>query len=187
MQKKIEHAMYRLDEASHEFICEAATKGVWSRDDLRDVLQPDIWESSELAIIEKKFIKVLSILVHIGWERLGDFRDLFLNYASNTGSSRRTDDTLPFTGGRLEFLGPSKRMFNEKQYAFIPVILREHESGAVQQVERQYRLPFTEENVNLGCGGYGKVQKVGVAPGYLKDKYGRAWTEVTNSIRIQSP
>jgi hypothetical protein len=155
------------------FICKKDVEEIWSsNEDIEIILSsPRRWTGDELREIRRDFILTLSILFVINWSQMQEFRVLF--YEFKDGEKRRTDNELPYKDELdLDFLEGHQDSFFEKQYMFKPVIIKQLENSYVQRVDGQLRLPFTEENHPLGCGGFGAVYKVKVAPHHLQTEDG---------------
>lgn len=154
---------------STAFICTEDVERTWrSLDDIETVLFGlQDWTRTELENIQKDFVLTLSILFRINWLQNHDFRQIFYDYKSN--GKRRDDEQLHYDKEELNFLEEYQDPFYEQQYIFKPAVLKESDN---QPVHGRLRLPFTEEAQTLGSGGFGKVYKVKVAPGYFEKEDG---------------
>ncbi len=166
VQEAIRRNMYHPDDPSKTFICEKRLSDVWSdHHHVIDTIFPSTkYTAEDKKAIKDRFIRILSILILIGWspdELRSEFRSDFLR------AKGRTDDDLPFTGGRLSFLGNRYLIFEEKQFAFIPAIIEESDDSHIQQIEKNKRLPFSGRPDQVGDGAYGHVVKVTLPPRYL--------------------
>jgi serine/threonine protein kinase len=169
VQLEIKDATY--NQGTHKaFICKVDLESIWRNSTkIRTIFgSSPAWTDNELDNIQNNFVKIISILVSINSAQVNQFRELF--YAFRGGGRDRTDKDLPFTEDETHFLGADQELFLEKQYAFLPVTIEQSDESQTQEVEQQYRLPFLEEGLALGCGGFGTVFKVKVAPRYLRTK-----------------
>jgi hypothetical protein len=173
IQGKIDEAMKNRD-TNYSFVCKSDIEQLWHFDDDIRVIFPTTptWTEHELAKIRENFILTISILVYINWPETQDFRSRFFHF--NEGGKQRTDNQLPYPiKNDLSFLGGCQSMFFDMQWRFKPVIIEQHRKAHLQVVNPLARLPFVEEKKRIiGCGGFGKVHKVRVAPNYLEREGG---------------
>lgn len=160
IQNAIIHKMCR-PQTPHAFICKHDLDQIWADHPLRDIFPTFTPEERET--IRKRYIRVLSILIYVGWTDLKTrFRPVFLRYVG------RGDLHLPFTD--LAFLRTFGQVFSSYQYAFTPVVIEEHRKRCIQFVLPEHRLPFIEEPEYVRSGSYGSVTKRVIAPRCLLNK-----------------
>ena len=160
IQDAINRKMHR-QHTPHTFICKHDLIQVWADHPLREIFPK--FDSKDLESIRDSYLCILSILILIDWTELRSrFRPVFLREPG------RDDEHLPFTD--LAFLGTSRQIFSDYQFAFTPVIIEEHTERFVQEIPTEYRLPFTNEPKDVRLGGYGSVTKRIIAPRCLKNK-----------------
>ncbi|MCJ1396758.1 hypothetical protein MMC18_009650 [Xylographa bjoerkii] len=168
--QQLDDSTKRRDELSKAFLCKQDVQQIWSNiQDIREVFWPEIWAKYELEIVQLKFIKILSVLVLISAHTcIKNFRNTFFQTIQQATSC--TDDDLPLAKEDLDqILQPSlARLFLEKQYVLIPFLIEDSEEQQIHRISEAYRLPFTKEKVGIGWGGYGTVDEVEIASGYLK-------------------
>ncbi|KAF7511459.1 hypothetical protein GJ744_004648 [Endocarpon pusillum] len=152
-----------------EFICKVDVKNIWEADDIRAIFPSSSpWTYDELGEIREYYILTISILVLIDWSYTEDFRSVFFDFNGEGG--RRTDERIPYpTSHALAFLGASQQIFYDTQWQFKPIVIKLHKETYHQTVDASARLPFIEDEVVLGCGGFGKVHKVKVSRFHLED------------------
>ena len=168
LQDAIRTRMYNADDpsdASRVFICEHNLQRAWRDHDLKTIFPPSKYSLEEIETIRDRFLRVLSVLILIGWssdDLLNKFRFQFLRAAG------REDNDLPIERERLEFLDTSSLMFWQQQFAFCPAIILESEYSHIQRIETYRRLPFSGKPVEVGGGAYGRVSQVTIAPRCLR-------------------
>ena len=162
----IKQQMRRPGDLSRRFICEHDLREIWGNFQLQTIFPSRSWDAQTINLIRNKYLKVLSILIYVGTNSLdlrAYFRAHFINHPN-----QRSDQNLPLSLSELSFLqGAHSDLFYEQQYAFIPVVIEEHESSHVQMVESNRRLPFIEDSNEIGWGGYGRITEVEIAPRQL--------------------
>jgi len=171
---KLDQAMKRPANRDNAYICSRDVESCWSTARIRIALLPEPWTDTEIITIKQRFIRVLSILVYTGaHDYLQSFRSQFFD-------ANRDDDQLPFEQQHLSFLGYLyKQKFYEEQYRFIPVTIVDKSDPHSQHIEESRRLPFEVVEENIGLGGYGRVDRVRISPGYLQLKNGSIFPEVS--------
>ena len=176
--------MQRIEESYKAFICQHDLERIWSNnEDFRKTLLPAVWTDDEIVVLRRDFIKILSTLILISaFNTIKNFRSIFFN--TITHNQPLNDHNLPFTRENLRsFLDiRHTHLFYEKQFVLIPVLLEESEEKPKLDFSSDYRLPFVYERPTIGFGGYGTVDEVGIAPGYLVDKGRPNWPNVRSSL-----
>lgn len=166
------------DDSTKSFVTDDQMYSIWDlvltghaydwekRDDPESLLPHDIstWGN--------KLLKVVSILVYIQWGKWSDFRSIFLD---EVGCPRkdRADAALPFSLEAMEmseFLGCYANLFNNNQYLFLPILIKE---GRDQVFDHNYRLPIIWESKDCATGSYGEVSQVWVARGQFRFAKGK--------------
>jgi hypothetical protein len=165
------------EKSSKAFICIEDIKSVWSDEPRILAALPSI-SPGLCQDIRAYFIRILSILIWIGADNgLDNFYEEFINVSNDR---RLTDSHLPLEEGGLAFLSRDRaHRFYGEQFRFIPVIIEDNPNQKTQIVHERYRLPFEWVQKDVGVGGYGKVDRVGISPGYLKQQSGSVFTEVS--------
>lgn len=116
--------------------------------------------SSEAFIqkVRKNLLKVLSILVRMGWRDWSKFNDVFVNRED------RFDEKLPFVniGGWEDrpFSKPDAQDFDSFQYIFLPITIVENED---QEYAPSFRMPFVNVSRSIMKGSYSAVFPEAVA------------------------
>ena len=168
LQDAIRTRMYNTDDpsdASRVFICEHDLQRAWRDHDLKTIFPPSKYSLDEIEAIRDRFLRVLSVLILIGWssdDLVNKFRSQFLRIAG------REDNDLPIDEEKLEFLDTSSFMFWQQQFAFCPAIILESEYSLIQKIDANRRLPFSGKPVEVGGGAYGRVSQVTIAPRCLR-------------------
>ena len=168
LQDAIRTRMYNADDpsdASRLFICEHNLQRAWRDHDLKTIFPSTKFSPEERETIRERFLRVLSVLILIGWsgdDLVNKFRSQFLRVEG------REDINLPLDEGKLGFLDISSFMFWQQQFAFCPAIIEESESSHIQRIKTDKRLPFTGKPVEVGGGAYGTVSQVTIAPRCLR-------------------
>ena len=168
LQDAIRTEMYNADDpsdASRVFICEHNLHTAWRDHDLKSIFPPTKYSPEEIKTIRDRFLRVLSVLILVGWssdDLVNKFRPQFLRAAG------REDSDLPLDREKLEFLDTSSFMFWQQQFAFCPAIILESEYSHIQRIEKERRLPFSGKPVEVGGGAYGRVSQIIIAPRCLR-------------------
>ena len=168
LQDAIRTGMHNADDpsdASRIFICEHNLQRAWRDHDLKSIFPPSKYSPEERKTIRDRFLRVLSVLILIGWssdDLLNKFHFQFLRAVG------REDINLPIDKEKLEFLDTSSFVFWQHQFAFCPAVVLESEYSHIQRIEKDKRLPFTGKRVEVGGGAYGSVSQVTIAPRCLR-------------------
>ena len=178
IQIAIHDKIHHNHDPSRMFITESELRAVWGDYHLSNIFPAQRWTIQEWRLIRVGYLKVLSILILIDWAPLVEnFRSVFLRHGG------RSDKDLPFSREKLSsFLGASALNFNERQYAFVPVVIRDVDKMYVHKLKPMERLPFVAEASGIGGGGFGDVTRVKIAPRYLLSR-GSENPEVWNIAR----
>ena len=168
LQDAIRTRMYNADDpsdASRIFICEQDLLNAWQNHNLNTIFPPTKYNPEEIETIRNRFLRVLSVLIFIGWssdDLVSKFRSQFLR------AGGREDNDLPIDKEKLKFLDASFYMFWQYQFAFCPAIILESGNSHIQRIETNRRLPFSGKPVEVGGGAYGRVSQVTIAPRCLR-------------------
>jgi hypothetical protein len=139
-------------------------------------LNGEWWNDDTIDLIQGHLIKILSILILIGSDNLlNEYCERYL------GNLEFTDSNLPFDREKVrQFLDPRRaQLFLDQQYKFIPALIEKDSPDNHQEIPQQFRLPFVYERSEIARGGYGIIDEVCVAPGYLKSRDGSSnWPDV---------
>lgn len=122
------------------FITTHVLEKIWTDDCLKDFFEGFEWADEDfIETVKKKFLKVLSILVRIGWKGFEDFKAAFYD------NPDRQDSKLPFHDiseiKQLDSLVAND--FCTRQYKFIPITIEEKED---QEVSQSHLFPFVKES-----------------------------------------
>ena len=184
--QKLFDCMHRSAEPHKSFICQNDLDDIWrASKNIKKVLVHEDWTEAEVATIRKKFTKILSIIILINSsDCIRRFRTLFFDTLGSQNA--RTDDEIPFTVEQLSILDISTRkLFYEKQFVVKPEYIKNTKKQENQVIPPDHRLPFVYEKSGIGWGGYGTVDEVGIAPGYLLQETGASWPDVCPSDRVK--
>jgi hypothetical protein len=178
--EELKERMKWKEKGSKAFISIEDIKSVWS-DESRIIAVLPSTSPQVCRFIRECLIKILSILIWIGaHDDLDNFYEKFINVPVD---QRRTDINLPLEEGELKFLSPDRaHQFYAIQFGFIPEVIEDNPNQKTQIVHESHRLPFESVQKDVGVGGYGKVDRVGISPGYLKQQSGSVFTEVSWNI-----
>jgi serine/threonine protein kinase len=166
----IQHPKTRNEDANKPFITADQVRNIWAQ--LVRFQSHELWQEEDpqtlmpcnIDIPGKELLKVVSILVYIHWNSWSDFQSIFFDDDGSPRSDRR-DTALPLsleTLANSDFLGDYAILFNEHQYAFLPIVIAENQDP---RYGNRYRLPFTSESNDVDTGSYGEVTRVTVAKG----------------------
>lgn len=180
---EIDAATKRREKPEKSFICYEDLKRIWSdKSRISILLQPDRLSQDLIHFIQEKMIMILSTLVSVdAVPCLTNFRARLFD--PNSGQALLTDDGIPYEENDLTFLNSepaSQKLFYEYQYRFKPVVIQ-LESGQRPLLikDRKKRLPFEFIQKDVGAGGYGQVDCVGISPRYIKEETGSSWESVS--------
>jgi hypothetical protein len=179
---EIESVTKRPGEADKSFVCHDDLKTIWyDRWRIRRLLQLDYAPEEQIDFIQEHMIVILSTLISIG------ANDWVINFRARlfhpvSGTALATDDGIPFEIGQLTFLdSPAlQRTFYECQFRFKPVVIEITQNQRTQVIEnKMMRLPFEFCQKDIGSGGFGTVDRVGISPKYIKNlSEGSIWETV---------
>lgn len=164
IREKIKNAIYNKGIYGKEFVSETDLHTIWDYrlQDFLGVLGKTL-DDDDLLYIRENLLKILSILVAIGWSEWHRFYNVFLEPMKDHRRSR-LDKSIPFDLDVLEhrsFLGDWGRNFRDNQYMFYPIMVEE---GKALEYERWRPVPFIlKEGEELGRGNYGVVRKEAIA------------------------
>ena len=174
----LQHPDTQNEDANKPFITADQVRDIWAQ--LVRFQSHELWQEEDpqslmprkIDIPGKELLKIVSILVYIRWDSWSDFQSIFFQ---DDGSPRsdRTDSALPLnleTLAKSDFLGDDAILFNEHQYAFLPIMIAENQDPCYGH---NYRLPFTSESNDVDTGSYGEVTRVTIAKGqfcFARDK-----------------
>jgi len=159
-----------------QFVCKEDVEKIWTPWRIGQLSSELEWGKQDLQDRALRFLKVLSTLVWIHWDKWEDFGKLFLK------PDGRSDRDLPLSN--THFL-QNKRLqssFEQDQYIFIPVTLKEDDEDNQDGIDyvsysKNQRLPLFD-SVEIGEGSSGKVTKEAIARKYFFWKVGHLNPEV---------
>jgi hypothetical protein len=134
----------------------------------------------QIDFIQEHMIVILSTLVYASaYDCLTNFRARLFD---RSGNAVATDDRIPLKLHQITFLDSERALqnaFYEHQFRFKPVVIEITGSRRTQVIEKKLRLPFEFCERNIGSGGYGMVDRVGISPKCLKIESGLSWDSVS--------
>ena len=147
------------------FICDYDLHSIWGDNRIQKLIS-HIAPGRNIDVVCQRLLKVVSILVFIGWDSWEEFETIFLPKAKNEEQYDRLDAKLPFVD--CSFLGSSRYgyRFSTDQYIFLPIRI---DQGQSQEVSSKWRLPFVDSSDVVGRGGFGEVTRCKIAPGQFLD------------------
>jgi hypothetical protein len=139
------------------FITLRNLRKVIDRDRLRKLLQEFRWyKEALLEHIYTEFLRIVGILIIVGWPDWESFPTIFLQPIDPFGQPSRRDIHLPFIDVSFLTHTTSQRLFELDQYIFCPITIKENSHDVIG---RKRRLPFLSSS-SIGEGGSGTVSKV---------------------------
>ena len=160
IQTEIAKKMCPSNSVTKRFICESRLREeVWHNIPLYKIPVFEHWDSAGLEIVKEDYLIVLSILIYIGW-KLDRFRPVIYKKGIN-------DKGLPFKEGQLSELDGVQQPFIDVQFMFIPQYIRWYHSSYINEIGKDFCLPFTKEPEPQGAGSSGVVTKQIIAAGYF--------------------
>jgi hypothetical protein len=169
-------ALKNRDSGPKRFVCYADLNRIW---DYSRIIVPlaqglDWCDQASLSQAKENFLRVMSTLVWIGWDRWDEFGFLFLHHVNARGVRNRRDEDLPFKDTSFLRTDPLRISFKDEQYIFNPTAIveddPEEESEYVEYSDKD-RLPFAYSEP-IGRGGSGTVTKEEIPPLYFGFKNG---------------
>ena len=147
------------------FICDYDLRSIWGDNRIQKLVS-HIAPEQKSDVVCQRLLKVVSILVFIGWDRWTDFEAIFLPKDKNEEQYDWIDAKLPFSD--CSFLSSSLDgyRFSTEQYIFLPIRI---DQGKSQEVSSKWRLPFVDSSDVVGRGGFGEVTRCKIAPGQFLD------------------
>ena len=177
IQAAIEKNMYPSNSTTDKFICESRLRDeVWSKFPLHNIPTFEHWDPAGLEIVKDDYLVVLSILIYIGWN-VGRFRPVIYKKGIN-------DRSLPFHEGQLYELEGLQQRFIEVQYMFQPHPIKWYHASYVNNIGKDFCLPFTKEPELQGVGSSGEVTKRTIAAGYFLEI--RDDGEIAKNLKVSS-
>lgn len=165
--------MKRSENPEKSFICYEDLKSIWSdRSRIQTLLQLAFPSEHQIRFIQEHMIMILSTLIFIG---ATDFSSEFLAtlFNSNSANAPITDDEIPFEMNQLIFLYSKPALqqnFYTHQFRFKPVVIEVTRHQRTQVIKNpKLRLPFEYLKKDIGSGGFGKVDVVGISPKYINE------------------
>jgi hypothetical protein len=177
---EINSATKQRERPEKSFVCYEDLKRIWSnKSRITTLLQLDL-SQHQIDIIQESMIRILSTLISVGaTDCLANFRPRLLDPSS--GNPLVTDDRIPLEMNQLVFLDsePALRwQFYTHQFQFKPVEIVLSNSPVVIKNPME-RLPFEYRKKNIGSGGFGDVDLVGISPRYIKGEDDSIWETVS--------
>jgi hypothetical protein len=169
-------ALKNRDSGPKRFVCYADLNRIWDYSRVIVPLAQDLdWcDQASLSQAKENFLRVMSTLVWIGWDRWDEFGFLFLHHENTRGVRNRTDKDLPFKDTSFLHTDPLRISFKDEQYIFNTIVIieddPEEESEYVEYSDKD-RLPFAYTEP-ICRGGSGTVTKEEIPPLYFEFKNG---------------
>jgi hypothetical protein len=183
----IKAAIKRPEKMQKDYVCYADLRRIWSdKSKIATLIQSSSPSDEQIDYIQTHMIIILSTLVYIGAvDCLAAFTSRFFRHISSHSALYEDSDIPYFEKSKLKFLDPepaSQQQFYENQFMFKPVIIEIKKNQTTQTVDPKQRLPFESLVKDVGAGGYGKVDRVGISPRYIKQPDGWDSREVKTPI-----
>ncbi len=183
----IKAAIKRPEKMQKAYVCYADLRRIWSdKSKIATLIQSSSPSDEQIDYIQTHMIIILSTLVYIGAvDCLAAFTSRFFRHISSHSALYEDSDIPYFEKSKLKFLDPepaSQQQFYENQFMFKPVIIEIKKNQTTQTVDPKQRLPFESLVKDVGAGGYGKVDRVGISPRYIKQPDGWDSREVKTPI-----
>lgn len=142
IREELDERSFRKDDndCKFMFITTHVLEKIWTDDCLTEFFEGFEWaDKNFIEAVKKKFLKVISILVRIGWNSFEDFRAAFYDYPD------RQDSNLPFHDiSKIKQLdSPTANDFCTRQYNFIPITIEEEKD---QELSESYLFPFVKKS-----------------------------------------
>ena len=161
IQESLGESMHLRDSIPEKFICKEKLDKVWLQHPVKIIPAFENLSENELKAVERRFLRVLSILIFIGWD-LVRFRPVFLR-------TDLDDSKLFFSKEQLQELGLNAQAFYDSQSIFKPVVIKQSPEVSKQNIDINHRLPFITKPELLGKGGFGEVTKRVIAAGCFEE------------------
>ena len=173
----LERFIQRDDEPG--FITNSDLKEIWTEPRIKELFNDQSWTSESflgrpvLEQIGQYFLKVLSILVYIGWDDLSNFYTEFVRHQDKDGKLDRQDEDLPAKPATLQAIGQGynaailARDFLRDQYKFIPIVI--HEGADLDLPTDKYILPLLNEAKEIGRGSFFYIYEVTIPRGQFRN------------------
>ena len=180
----IQSLCHRRRNPREMFITISSLQNHWTEQRLASFIQTmnlEGLEESQISLIQQHFLRTLSILIWIRWNRWPEFGQIFL---PTEGREDRSDERIPWRSDELQpILGSFSDSFLFHQPVFCPVEIQE---GEDIEHNDDWRLPFiNEESENVGAGAYGRVTREVIAVGQLRF-HPEDGPSILNSVRHPS-
>jgi len=169
-RNSIHNSTEMVNDPTRRFITESKLKEVVNNQLLTELFERCEWaQGVDVGEILRHYLKVVSILIWIGWNNWNHFDEFFLPLTRGVVDKDRSDDALPFDWDDTSdsFLNDHyfSMRFNKEQFMFLPIVITE---GEIVKCREHSRLPFLEAKTLLGRDAFGVVTKELVAPGHFK-------------------
>ncbi|CZR60699.1 uncharacterized protein PAC_10595 [Phialocephala subalpina] len=183
--EELQSAMKRPEKPEKSYVCYDDLKVVWKdKSRISTIIRLD--NSSDMynriEFIQTNMIVTLSTLI---WIRATDCLAAFTStfFGRDTGDVIFSDMDIPCFNQdkiKLQLLGLRPELewlFYENQFIFKPVNIEIESSQTIQKIHSKQRLPFESLEKHIGGGGFGRVDRVGISPKYIRQgEPGRKWS-----------
>lgn len=169
---EIRVATKRSEKDSKCYVCYKDLKHIWRKQRrIRILIKQSNPLDEQVDFIQNHMIIILSTLVQVGADRcLSQFVERFFK-PYNSVKALFVDDDLPiFSEDKVTFLDSEpavKKQFFDHQFRFTPVKITIERAQVPQKIHPRQRLPFEKRTKNVGAGGFGTVDCVGISARYL--------------------
>ena len=162
MQQFLLDKLYWKASPKKSFWCEADLQQLWKGEYAERILDSD--EGRKILYGEKKYYKILSVLVHIGEFNLVELvQTCFLKPGFSDSSLPIKEEWLKESMGT-----PAGRKFYENQYKSIPIYIEDRERAHIGESKTDMPLPFETDWEIVGQGGSGDVYRARVPPRFIR-------------------
>lgn len=154
-----------VGEEGRKIILPATVKNIWAPVHYRGFYTHQVWYDTawNKDTFMDQYLQIMSILIRIDFVRWEQFGTIFIDQKD------RRDTNLPFdlkVLQRKDFLGKvAGKNFFLAQWAFCPIHIQEQEDEYA--LNKEWRLPWIDDPIEIGQGAFGRVTKQTVATGFL--------------------
>ena len=167
------------DFGKYKFITLHILEKIWTDERLADLFAgTELSEGQWLPCLRKEYLRILSILVVISWNKWSRFRAVFIDHPG------RADQDLPLHESDIDgthFDKTQLQNFVNSQSQFLPTTIIENTDIECEAV---YQMPFdTAPEMVSNKGSYSSVEKVVIVSRQYRDREG----EPNADVSIQLP
>ncbi|KAJ5794876.1 hypothetical protein N7457_001475 [Penicillium paradoxum] len=170
--QNLQDSIYHRQTATNAFISFASIQEIWAGDRLERFSHNHQLglDQAQIKTAKDKLLKIISILVGIGWPDWPRFKTIFFPSEPHIASYRRDENIRSFDIAELEdasFLGKNAwaTNFARERWTYCPVVLDHHTYEEYSKEQRLPLVPVTSERPREG--GYGVVTKEEIPAGHI--------------------